>query len=251
QDILQRLTAHLTQPGWRRETETHLAWLAFASGDLASVQRWAASRQVTSTEEALTEAELEREALLLARLRIAQGKAREALDLLARWRLQAQRQTRTRSELEILLLMTQAHASEQRMQEAKQALIEALALAYPADYQRLFLHEGEVVASLLKTVLPTVQEKSLTTYIRSLLRAFALEHRTSAPATTPTLIEPLSPQEQRVLRLLVAGLSNPEIARELVVSINTIKAQVKSIYRKLDVSSRLEASDVTRHLRLL
>jgi LuxR family maltose regulon positive regulatory protein len=91
----------------------------------------------------------------------------------------------------------------------------------------------------------------MATYIRSLLRAFAHERSASTSATTPALIEPLSPQERRVLRLLVAGRSNPEIARELVVSINTVKAQVKSIYCKLDVGSRLEASDVARHLRLL
>jgi LuxR family maltose regulon positive regulatory protein len=156
-----------------------------------------------------------------------------------------------RSELEILLLMAQAHAREQRMQEAKQVLIEALALAHPAAYQRLFLDEGEHMAALLKATLPTVQEKPLVAYMRSLLRAFAHENSASAPAATPALIEPLSPQERRVLRLLVAGRSNPEIAGELVVSINTVKAQVKSIYRKLDVSSRLEASDVVRQLRLL
>jgi LuxR family transcriptional regulator, maltose regulon positive regulatory protein len=251
QDILQRLTAYLTQPRWQREIETYQAWLAFASGDLASVERWAASHQAASPEESLTEAELERETLLLARWLLAQGKACEALDSLGYWRLQAQSQARMRSELEILLLMAQAHAYEQRVQEAKQALTEALALAHPAGYQRLFLDEGEKVASLLKTVLPDIRGTPLATYIRSLLRAFAHERSASTSATTPALIEPLSPQERRVLRLLVAGRSNPEIARELVVSINTVKAQVKSIYCKLDVGSRLEASDVARHLRLL
>jgi len=251
QDILRNLTAHLTQSRWQREIETYQAWLAIASGDLATVQRWAASRQATSPEEVLTEAELEREALLLARWRLAQGKAREALESLGHWRREAQSQTRTRSELEILLLMAQAHASEQHMQEAKQALAEALALAYPAGYQRLFLDEREPMASLLKAVLPDVRGKPLATYLRSLLRAFAHEHSASVSAATPALIEPLSPQERRVLRLLVAGRSNPEIANALVVSINTVKAQVKSIYRKLDVSSRLEASEVTRQLRLL
>ena len=65
------------------------------------------------------------------------------------------------------------------------------------------------------------------------------------------MIEPLSPQEERVLRLLAAGLSNVEMARELIVSINTIKTQVKSIYRKLDVHSRAEARDAARRLKLL
>jgi LuxR family maltose regulon positive regulatory protein len=61
----------------------------------------------------------------------------------------------------------------------------------------------------------------------------------------------LSAQEQRVLRLLAAGLSNPEIARELVVSTNTIKTQVQSIFRKLNVSNREEAAEIARELKLL
>jgi LuxR family maltose regulon positive regulatory protein len=64
-------------------------------------------------------------------------------------------------------------------------------------------------------------------------------------------IEPLSQQELRVLRLLVAGLSNADIAQELVVSNNTVKTHVKSIYRKLNISSREEARVVAKELRLL
>jgi LuxR family maltose regulon positive regulatory protein len=60
----------------------------------------------------------------------------------------------------------------------------------------------------------------------------------------------LSQQELRVLRLLVAGLSNADIARELVVSTNTVKTHVKSIYRKLSVTSRDEAREVARELKL-
>ena len=61
----------------------------------------------------------------------------------------------------------------------------------------------------------------------------------------------MSQQELRVLRLLVAGLSNSDIAQELVLSTNTIKTHVKSIYRKLNITSRDEARDVARELKLL
>ena len=75
--------------------------------------------------------------------------------------------------------------------------------------------------------------------------------RSAFSAQHSALIEPLSPQEQRVLRLLAAGLSNPEMAQELVVSVNTIKTQVQSIYRKLGVTSRKEARATARRLDLV
>lgn len=53
-----------------------------------------------------------------------------------------------------------------------------------------------------------------------------------------------------MLKLLVAGQSNQEIAQELVVSINTVKDHLKHIYRKLGVNTRLQASEAARHLAL-
>jgi LuxR family maltose regulon positive regulatory protein len=76
------------------------------------------------------------------------------------------------------------------------------------------------------------------------------------PAPTPTEelkpgTEPLSRQELKVLRLLVAGLTYAEMAEALVVSPNTVKTQVSSIYRKLGVGRRAEAIAVTKRLHLL
>jgi LuxR family maltose regulon positive regulatory protein len=110
------------------------------------------------------------------------------------------------------------------------------------------------MAAALRAALPDVREEPLAAYVRALLYAFArqgLEHRVSPSSTSAQLYEPLSPQEQRVLRLLAAGRSNPEIAQELVVSVNTVKTQVQSIYRKLNVKSRWEAASAARSLDLL
>ncbi|GHO42148.1 response regulator transcription factor [Ktedonospora formicarum] len=54
--------------------------------------------------------------------------------------------------------------------------------------------------------------------------------------------EEFSDQEKRVLRLLVVGRSNPEIARELVISDNTVKTHIQGFYRKLNVHNCIEAS---------
>ncbi len=118
-------------------------------------------------------------------------------------------------------------------------------LVHSEGYQRLFLDEGEPVADLLRATLPEVQEKPLIAYIHMLLRAFA-------PTATPaSLSASLSPQEVRVLRLLAAGQSRQEIARELVVSVNTVKTHLLRIYQKLNVTSRREAREAARSLHLL
>ncbi|WP_236038143.1 helix-turn-helix transcriptional regulator [Ktedonobacter robiniae] len=150
-----------------------------------------------------------------------------------------------------------AHAARQEHRMARSVLIQTLKLAQPENDQRVFLDEGPAMEALLKTLLPELREAVLISYARTLLRAFAQE-----PGAQPTreaqprgenvlLLEPLSDQEQRVLRLLAAGRSNPEIANTLVLSLNTVKTHVQSLYRKLDVHSRIEASEAARRFSLL
>jgi LuxR family maltose regulon positive regulatory protein len=55
------------------------------------------------------------------------------------------------------------------------------------------------------------------------------------------LIEPLSERERDVLRLLRSALNGPDIARELMVSLNTVRTHTKNIYTKLGVNSRRAA----------
>ena len=67
----------------------------------------------------------------------------------------------------------------------------------------------------------------------------------------PSLIEPLSERELDVLRQLTDSQTNREIARDLCVSINTVKTHLKSIYGKLGVSDRRQAADRATELGLL
>ena len=118
-------------------------------------------------------------------------------------------------------------------------------------YRAGFLVPAE---ALLQATLPALRDEALATYVRTLLRAFASKQGKAqiSPAENASLpLEPLSPQEQRVLRLLAAGRSNPEIAEALIVSINTVKTQVQSIYRKLHVQNRWEAREAAQRLHLL
>ena len=63
--------------------------------------------------------------------------------------------------------------------------------------------------------------------------------------------EELSERELVILRLLAAGLTKPEIARELYIAYNTVKTHTRTIYRKLDASTREEAVARARELKLI
>lgn len=68
---------------------------------------------------------------------------------------------------------------------------------------------------------------------------------------TPDMPDPLSERELEVLHLMAEGLSNPDIARKLYLSPNTLKAHAQNIYQKLNVHNRMEAVNRARELRLL
>ena len=86
-------------------------------------------------------------------------------------------------------------------------------------------------------------------YVRQLLTAFAM--KADRTAVKHALMEPLSERELEVLRLLGTDLDGPEIARELVVSLNTMRTHTKNIYSKLGVSTRRAAVRRAEELELL
>ena len=186
----------------------------------------------------------EYEHITLARLLLAQAKThrtgapvRDALVLLGRLLQDALTGARAGSVIEILALEVLALQAHGDTTAALGTLERALTEAEPEGYVRLFIDEGQPMATLLKEaarrdVVPAY-------YIDELLAAGA------GPAVRVPkkqgLIEPLSERELDVLRLLGSDLSGPDIARELLVSINTMRTHTKSIYTKLGVNNRRAA----------
>lgn len=185
----------------------------------------------------------------MGRLLLAQGQPAAAVTWLTRLCSQAQAAQRTRTVLEIQVVLALAYAAAKALPEAKNTLHDVLAFTVTQGHLRLFLDEGPAMALLLRTLLPSLQDPQLRSYGQTILRAFAKEP--TAPADNRTayaLLEPLTPQEERVLRQLATGRTNAEIARELIVSVNTIRTQVQSIYHKLGVNNRVAASEMARQL---
>jgi len=240
-----------SSPHHFRTLETRQARLQLAIGDFSAVERWATTRAFTN--EALLPLQQEQEELLVARWLLAQGKAEEALRLLGRLFAAASASGRRRSALAIQVVMALISAAHKQIDEARQQLQAVFSFVHAEGYLRLFLDEGEPMAALLCTMFSSLREKLQMSYLQVVLQAFPEAQTTSgisSPISPSSFIEPLSPQEQRVLRLLGTGRSNAEIAQELVVSINTIRTQVQSIYRKLQVKNRVEASQTARFLHL-
>jgi LuxR family maltose regulon positive regulatory protein len=133
------------------------------------------------------------------------------------------------------------------MPAALASLERALTLAEREGYVRVFVDEGPPMAALLaQSAERRAQNDSSRLYAERLLLVFP-EAQNNASALGSTferanaLAEPLSQRELEVLRLFNTELSGPEIARELVIGLSTVRTYTKSIYRKLNVNSRRAA----------
>ena len=148
--------------------------------------------------------------------------------------------------IEILVLQALAHQAQGDIPPALVSLERALTLAEPEGYVRIFVDEGPPMAALLQEA---AKHGTAANYVRQLRAAFG-----KAEGTTPVtqlLIEPLSERELDVLRLLTTELNGPEIARELLVSLNTMRTHTKNTYNKLGVNNRRAAVHRAEELDLL
>ena len=144
------------------------------------------------------------------------------------------------------MLQALAHQARGDVPAASAALERALPLAEPEGYVRVFVGEGPPMTSLLRRV---AKQRSTWGYVRRLLDAGS-----RVGGTTPVgqrLVEPLSERELDVLRLLGSDLDGPDIARELSVSLNTMRTHTKNIYAKLGVNNRRAAVHRAAELNLL
>jgi LuxR family transcriptional regulator, maltose regulon positive regulatory protein len=192
------------------------------------------------------------------RVRIAQGRddpaapfLQDVLHLLDRLLLDAETKARMGSALEILVLRALALEAQGDRTSALSTLERALVLAEPEGYIRLFVDEGPPGLALLRHA---YMRGSTSRYVATLLAAFGEQHTSDLPlpAARPSgLLEPLTGRERDVLRLLLEGASNREIARHLVLTVNTVKRHVYNICGKLGVQNRSQAIIRARDLNLL
>ncbi|MGI8910536.1 MAG: LuxR C-terminal-related transcriptional regulator [Rubrobacteraceae bacterium] len=194
--------------------------------------------------------ELER--IVLARLLVARNEPDEALRLLRRLGDQARTASR---KIEILTLRALVLRAKGEKERAVSTLSQALALAEPEGYVRIFVDEGSPMAELLAAALEARQRGHLeppvpARYLRKLIAT--LERDASGTATPDNGIpESLSERELEVLQHIAAGKANRRIASELFVSVGTVKTHTNNLYRKLNAHSRTQAVARARELNLI
>ena len=190
----------------------------------------------------------------LACLLIALDQAAEALPLLKRLLEAAVRMERHGDEIYYLAQMALAHLTLGNKQAALDSLSQALTLAEPQGYVRLFVDEGPPMAALLQYA---VSQNIAPRYASTLLADFhkdandGVQYGKGLAAQRQSLIEPLSEREIEVLRLMAEGYKYQEIAERLVVSINTIRHHTRNVYGKLDANNRTQAIGRAKELNLL
>jgi LuxR family maltose regulon positive regulatory protein len=215
--------------------------LRLRQGDILFAERWAESAafptgkfpHVTDRHEFPT----------YARLLLAQGHPEKARALLTQREGLAKEDGRHRSLITIHILQALTEHMLGHEAAALTYLERALRLAALEDYARAFLEEDPTLAQLLphaRHVAPGFVDKLLTAFGAA-----------PPPPRTLRLVEPLSERELQVLRLMVADLSAPEIAEELVIAASTVRSHIKNIYGKLNAHSRYEAVERARELDLI
>jgi LuxR family transcriptional regulator, maltose regulon positive regulatory protein len=227
---------------------------AFRMPDVAAAQVLTLLRQ-GNLEAAAHLAETHDLPLSQARVHLAQGDTPAALAVLEPLRRQAEAKGWEDERLKVMVLQALAHHAHGEKEEAVQLLGDALALAEPGGFIRIFVDEGRPMAQLLSEA---AAHGIMPDYTGKLLAAFEAEAQKredksySPPARlAQPLTEPLSQRELEVLQLIAQGLSNREISERLFLALDTVKGHNRRIFGKLSVQRRTEAVEKARSLDIL
>jgi len=164
----------------------------------------------------------------------------------------------TRKLILVLALQAWAYDLQGCEAEAIDALEQALDLARPGGFIRTFADLAPL-APLLHRVRRRRKaehevDRNLDAYLQGILTAMEplpVPAGTKEDLLVKEGLEPLTRRELQILRLLDTDLTNKEIARELVVTTETVKLHTKHIYRKLSVNNRRAAVSLGKALGLL
>jgi LuxR family maltose regulon positive regulatory protein len=188
-----------------------------------------------------------------ARVHLAQGDPSAALAVLEQLRQQAEAKEWVDKRLKVMALQAVALQAHGELDKAVRLLCDALTIASPGGFIRLFVDEGPPMAHLLSEAEALGMMPDYTGTLLAVLEADAQkrEDTSSLPPPAQSMIEPLSRRELEVLHLMAQGLSNQEMCERLFLALDTVKGHNRKIFGKLQVQRRTEAVARARELGLL
>ncbi|MCJ7537779.1 MAG: LuxR C-terminal-related transcriptional regulator [Anaerolineales bacterium] len=226
-------------------------WLSPVGGNLAEAVRWADDSGLKAAD--IPSFSQRIAYTMLARVLLAQDEMYKAYELLVRLRDDAEIGGRNGDLIEILVLQALSLQAQGDPVQAITTLERAITLAEPEGFIRIFVDEGPPMAHLLYEA---ISRGIAPNYVRRLLAAFPSPDQEQtqtlkSQVPKPDLVVPLSEREIEVLQLIAEGLTNPEIAARLYLSLNTVKVHSRNIYGKLGVNNRMQAGTRARALGIL
>jgi LuxR family maltose regulon positive regulatory protein len=154
--------------------------------------------------------------------------------------------------VELLLLRALAHQRSGDWPGALKDLSEALTIAAPRQYLRVFLDEGPEFAAVLERTDPErLQGSEAAPLARQLQQALSKQDAHGGRPAVTAGQETLTKREISILKRLDSGLSNREIAEAIFVSEGTLKWHLHNVYSKLEVRNRAGAMVRARALGIL
>lgn len=250
----QQIPAHYASPAIAQQVKV---WLA--TGQLSAAAGWARASGLTGDDE--LNKTREDEYLALVRVWLALNEPDRALNLLERLRRSAQARGRTESVWWVLRLQALAQAACGDRQTALATLAQVLTLTEPESFIRLYVDEGEPMQALIadlraqlnrRASTGDVEVRRLMPYLDRVWSAFPVATvQAERPPQARPLVEALTDRELEVLRLVATGLSDKQIAGQLIIAVGTVKRHLNSAYGKLGVHNRTAALARARELGLL
>ena len=225
------------------------AELALKQGELAAASQWAA--KLDPVPPLVPMFQMLAPHLTLVKVWLAQNtpaSQAKAGELLVRLKEYLTGIHSTRYLIETLALQALLAQSLGDQETALATLEQALRLAQPGGFIRVFVDAGTGMARLLAQL---DADDGLRDYVRRIRAAFPGLQQTQQALNQGELLDPLTDRELQILELLLERLSNKEIAAKLVISPGTVKGHTIKIYQKLDVKSRRQAVEKAISLGLL
>jgi LuxR family maltose regulon positive regulatory protein len=237
-----------------RQVQAYRALFSVWDGDLDAADAWAtAYEQIANLPEDAQIAFFLRwiEEAAIIHLHLAQRRFDVALDRLARLIQRAERPELDGILIELLALQALALHGTGETDQALDGLEYALRLGEPEGYVRTFVDLGEGMANLLRLAAARGIGGDYAPRLLATLESELEQVPSPSPRPDGGLVEPLTEREHEVLQLIVAGLSNQEIADELYIAHSTVKSHINNLYGKLGVSRRTQAVARARELKLV